>query len=225
MMFLHVALWEGDAWSVDRLQASHIKARRLRDGDDVCLVDGDGKWQRGVLARNQTIIVLQESGLSPKSSVKKCLAFGWSKPQTMELIVEKAVELGITDVMPLLSDYVAYYPTQEQIEKRMLRFQSISYSALCQCEGYYLPTLHQPITVKQWLQNKDDCAWFLLDPTGSKFRALPEGNVGMLVGPEGGWSQSEREMMLSKVEGSWSLWGRILRVETAAVAAMTLMNL
>lgn len=225
MLFLHVDEWSGDHWKITREQANHIKARRLYDGDEVCLIDGKGKWQKGFLTQQKTLLDLKEAGHSPKPEIRTCLAFGWSRPQTMDWIIEKAVELGVTDIMPLLTEYVGTQPTVDQIQKRTERFQSLASSALCQCEGHYLPTLHAPKSLNQWLQEPTEFTWILLDPTGDTPQKLPEGHIGVLVGPEGGWSERERSSMLLKAQFVWSLSDRILRVETASIAGMALMNL
>lgn len=225
MLIFHVPFWDGNSWTVTKEQANHIKVRRTRDGDEVCLLNGHGKWQKGILAQGKTRIDLGEMGASEKPKFRTCLAFAWSRPGTMEWIVEKAVELGITDIMPVLSDHVGSSPSDEQIEKRMKRFEAVAESALCQCEGHFLPVIHKPTSLDQLFADDADIVWVVLDPLGDDPAGMPVGDVGMLVGPEGGWSKSEYEMMLHKTQYAWSISDRILRVETAAVASMVLMTI
>lgn len=225
MMVVYAPSWEGERWALTHEQLTHLKARRLREGDPVRLVNGLGFWQEGVFMRASGQVRLGLSGQDAPPAARRCLALAWSRPHAMDWVVEKSVELGTTDLFFLLSDCVGNEPSRAHMESRMLRFRQLMCAALSQCGATYLPLLHPPVRLDTWIdQDHGPIEWALLDAKG-----LPPtprtGHRGVVVGPEGGWSEREYRGLKALTQHCWSFSEHILRVETAAIVGMAYMGM
>jgi len=226
MLHLYMEVWPSSSIvPISREHYAHIRARRLRDCEPVKLINGHGDWQDGTLSLQDSTILITKTGYQEPPFKKKYVAFGWCKSQTMDWIVEKSVEMGVTDIIPLLTDYVGHKPKDSDVIKRYERFHAIIRAALCQCGSYYAPVIHPVIAVDNIRTYHPDTAWALLDARGTTPDALQSNTWGVLVGPEGGWSEREYAHMSCWANGIWCVAPHVLRVETAAIAGMTLMNM
>ena len=225
MLTLYLNDWQ-DTVSLSPDHLTHIRARRLHESDPIRFTDGAGKWCIGQLALKEKKVYLNQSGHVPKPVIKKYLACAWSRPQAMDCVIEKSVEMGITDIIPLITEYIGLKLSAEDMLKRYNRFSHIMHNALSQCENLHIPQLHSPSTLANLYKNFPHVHWILLHPnTPQKSWSTSSQHYGVLIGPEGGWSSTEYQDMCSWVKTVQSLAPHILRVETAAIAGMTLMNL
>jgi 16S rRNA (uracil1498-N3)-methyltransferase len=145
------------------------------------------------------------------------------KKDNFEWIVQKATELGVSDIVPVLSD------RSEKKNINTERLEKIIREAAEQSGGGILPRLHQVVSLRELLSSKSLLGGMVssavvFDPTGEKLSARgPEkiyGSVGLFIGPEGGWSAEEISAFKKAGVAVRSLGPRILRAETAAVAAL-----
>lgn len=225
-LFVDHSLGEAQLVPLDRDQANYLFAvMRLSIGDAILVFNGkDGEWQAHISEGNK------------KSATLKCtlktqslqhppdvwLLFAPIKKARTDFIVEKATELGAAEILPISTDFT----NSERI--RQDRLQAHAVEATEQCGGTYVPNVHD----LQKLDNVLD-AWpgdrhLLYCDEGlvgaaSTFNSLPTGKWAILIGPEGGFSERERsKITVMQQSHPVSLGPRILRADTAAVAALSL---
>ena len=149
-----------------------------------------------------------------------------TKRQKFEFIVQKATEIGITKIVPFVSDFVIAKVTENKME----RLNSIAMNACKQCERTIMPTIENPVKVDDVIAAfKDyDLVLFANERTdvGEKIKNLDKcKNIAIIVGSEGGFSQKEKEKFVEAGATSVSLGRRIYRCETASVAMMSLVSI
>lgn len=202
-------------------EARHARALRLRIGDAVLLSNGDGIVARCTVtaAERDTCIVsvgeiLPNYGELPR---RVAIALGiLDNKDRMEFALEKAVELGATDFIPLYTQYAQ----RDKIHRE--RLQSKALAAMKQAQRARLPHVHEPLPiaalVEQW---SGKMALIVADENGSG--TLPEGDVCIVIGPEGGLSAEEKQLLCAVPQcTSITLAQRRLRAETAAILAVGL---
>jgi 16S rRNA (uracil1498-N3)-methyltransferase len=212
-------------------KASHHIASVVRAnvGDYLSLFNGFGGEYKAVIEviHNKKIISRIEKFTSheAESSLKLYLAQGISRNEKMDYIIQKAVELGVKKIIPLLTERCTIKLDEDRSLKRLQHWQSIIISACEQSGRNHLPELLPPMTMENALYSMEADWRFVLAPTASsklKEAAIqPTQRVMVVIGPEGGLS--EREITQACQQGflPLNLGPRILRTETAAVAAIT----
>ncbi len=149
-----------------------------------------------------------------------------TKGQKFEFIVQKATEIGISKIVPFVSEYVIAKVSENKKE----RLQSIVLNACKQCERTILPVIEKTMTVDEVAECFKDYDLVLFAneraDIGEKVRNLDKyNNIAIVVGSEGGFSQKEKEKFISAGATSFSLGKRIYRCETASVAMMSLVSI
>ncbi len=212
-------------------QASHHLARVLRANinDEVIVFNGCGGEYLCVIShidkKNVKVHINEFHARDVESPLELYLAQGISRGEKMDYTIQKAVELGVKKIIPVFTERCNVKLDDERREKRMQHWQSIAIGACEQSGRNRMPEVVLPQPLTQWLQ-AETAEWrFVLSPHVEKplsAHAIPAGaRVVLLIGPEGGLS--EKEMQLAYQHGflPLSLGPRILRTETAAVAAIT----
>ena len=177
--------------------------------------------------------------ITNESPLNITLLQGISSGDRMDYTIQKAVELGVTAIVPISTSRSVVKLSTERAEKRLAHWQSVVHSACEQSGRAFVPTVLAPMSLSAWLQaNKDAGAGdahikakkptrILLNPIGAiRLSELPKpaGNIELLIGAEGGLSQSEIDTALSQDFKSIILGARILRTETAALTAIAAMQ-
>jgi len=149
-----------------------------------------------------------------------------AKRQKFEFIVQKATEIGISKIVPFMTEFTVAKVT----ENKMDRLNSIAMNACKQCERTIMPIIEQPKTVKEVLEmlKEFDLVLFANERTdkGEKLKDLAKvNNIAIIVGAEGGFSQKEKETFIESGATTISLGRRIYRCETASVAMMSLVSI
>lgn len=201
---------------------------RLREGDDVILFNGDGSECVGQLYKSGKGAEVQlKSACSPEreSPLHITLVQGVSSGERMDYTLQKAVELGISAIQPVMMKRTIVRLDDEKRIKRRQHWQGVVISACEQCGRNHVPEVAPILDFHTWLadRSQQDGIRFLLDPDATlrlKDLPPPEGPVTLLAGPEGGYDQAEREAALRHGFTGLSLGPRILRTETAALAAL-----
>lgn len=209
-------------------QAHHaIHVLRLQSGDAITLFDGRGVEYAAVIRRidksGLTLAVTTRSEIDRESPLKVTLAQGVSSGERMDYTVQKCVELGISAIQPLMTQRSVVRLTGERADKRVAHWRAIAVAACEQCGRNYVPEVLPVIALSSWLGAPQNTTRYLLSPGAPTcLRELdrPQGPITLLVGPEGGWN--EEETLASRVAGftPLALGPRVLRTETAAVAAL-----
>ncbi|WP_286719674.1 16S rRNA (uracil(1498)-N(3))-methyltransferase [Thalassolituus sp. UBA2009] len=211
----------------DQAFAHLIRVLRMNDGDPVRLFNGDGHEYAGQLCdvQKKSASVLVGDILRSEADTPLKLQLGQvvSKGDRMDFTIQKATELGISDITPLWSERCEVRLKGERLDKKMEHWQKVAISACEQSGRNRIPTIHQPQYFADWAKNNNADVRLLLHPHRQKpLRDYPQpASVALLVGPEGGFSEQEVEMAMSSGFAGLTLGPRILRTETAALAALS----
>jgi len=203
-----------------------VQVLRLRAGDPLVLFNGDGRDYSASLLRpskDNALVELGSSGdLEPEPSLALHLAIGVSKGERMEFALQKSVELGATGVTPLFTRRSVVRLSGDRLEKRMTHWKGVIQSACEQSGRRRLPELHDATDLDVWLGQSHQCPILLDHRTSTTLLELPTppGKVTLLVGPEGGLEERERSVALNAGFRAVRLGPRILRTETAPLAAL-----
>lgn len=201
---------------------------RMRKGHRVWLFNGlGGSYLAEIISiskRQVEVSILEFSDNDPESRLQITLLQAVSRSQHMDYTLQKAVELGVKRVTPVLSEFVNVQFDQSRIDKKLAHWQKIIVNACEQSGRTILPEVIAPIPFAQAVQGDTDRLKILLHP-GAQQRLSsqkPEHvSVSLLSGPEGGFSQSEVDLAVDSGYIPIELGPRVLRTETAAVVAIS----
>jgi 16S rRNA (uracil1498-N3)-methyltransferase len=227
-LFLPVALGEGLAVDLAEEPAHYLKSvLRLRRGDELLVFNGEGgqfSARVELLSRAATRLAIGSfQDHRVESPLRIDLGLGISRGDRMDLAIQKAVELGVSAISPLATERSV---VKLEADRRLTRWQHwrrVAQSACEQSGRDILPNLNEPLPLHEWLAAGGGLK-ILLDPAARRsLRDLeaPRQGVSLLSGPEGGFSHAEREHAQAAGFLSISLGPRVLRAETAALAALT----
>jgi 16S rRNA (uracil1498-N3)-methyltransferase len=212
--------------------ANHVaRVLRLRVGDPLILFDdAGGEYTATVisLARHTVRVSVGEYLTTNRESpLHVTLAQGISRGERMDVVVQKATELGVKRIVPVLAARTVVRLNDAQAANRLRRWRAIAVAACEQCGRNSLPEVTAPMTLQQFLvsQLPDGLRLMLRPDGGLKVRDLPASSaVTVLIGPEGGLSDAEQSAALAAQFQGLSLGPRILRTETAALAALAVIQ-
>ncbi|MGH8060718.1 MAG: 16S rRNA (uracil(1498)-N(3))-methyltransferase [Pseudoxanthomonas sp.] len=206
-----------------------VRVLRLREGDECVLFNGDGNDYGARIAsagkREVVTQVLSASPVGNESPLRITLVQGIARGEKMDLILQKATELGVAGFIPVLAERTEVKLDAERTEKRMAHWRSVIVSACEQSGRARIPGLTQPVALGQAATKlADDAVKLTLDPVGDSTLATlatPAARpVAIAIGPEGGWSPRDREILRAAGFSGLRLGPRILRTETAGLAAI-----
>lgn len=211
-------------------KASHHLSRVLRAkiSDQLILFNGQGGEYSAVIThidkQGVTVNVTAYISREVESPVNIHLAQGIARGEKMDFIVQKAVELGVSKIIPLVTERCNVRLDSEREEKRLQHWQAVVVSACEQSGRNRLPELAAPSSLKAWLPGVNADYRFVLSPhVENKLPAveLPSNSsIVLLIGPEGGLSDQEVAMAVENGFQPLNLGPRVLRTETAAIAAV-----
>ena len=204
----------------------------MRAGDAVVVFDGAGFEAHGTITgmgrRGLEVELKPAEPVSRESALAICLAQGISTGDRMDYTVQKAVELGATCIQPLATERSVVRLDAERADRRLDHWRAVAASACEQCGRNLLPEIAPVMPLREWLAGVQSHAGtrLTLDPTGDdRLASLPaRSGVTLLAGPEGGLSSAELDAARQAGFVGVRLGPRILRTETAAVAAMAAMQ-
>ncbi|MCW8827571.1 MAG: 16S rRNA (uracil(1498)-N(3))-methyltransferase [Gammaproteobacteria bacterium] len=223
-------LTDGETVTLDESAARHVaRVLRLNPGGQLILFDGTGGEFNAVIREIGKRRVMAELGtrqhVETESPLRITLAQGISRGDRMDFTIQKAVELGVSRIVPLSTERSVVNLKGQRLEKKLAHWQGIIISACEQCGRNTLPQLLPMQSLARWLE--DDGAkgtGVLLDHRANATIAtlsLPPGvALTLLIGPEGGLSGTEQERALVAGYQGLRLGPRVLRTETAALAAL-----
>jgi 16S rRNA (uracil1498-N3)-methyltransferase len=222
---------------IDGPELDHLRrALRLVPGDRITVFDDAGREHEAII-RSLTlergeIELLRSYHVERESSLEMTLALGLTKGEKMDFVVEKATELGVQTIIPFVSAYTVPKLDQTKSEKRAERWQRIALSAAKQSGRTRIPEILSICELRELVKQSFSGSVKLLFWEKEAERTLndvrktetPVRSVVLAIGPEGGFSEQEATMALSHGFSSVGLGRRILRAETAAVTAMSLVQ-
>jgi 16S rRNA (uracil1498-N3)-methyltransferase len=213
----------GETAALSPEEAAHARARRVRPGDLVTLVDGSGREARAVI-----VTLAKEGGEAAVEAILEtedarlpiALFVAGLRPERLAWIAEKATELGASWLTIVETARTQSFRASGKTAERLER---IVREAAKQCEAARWPEIRGPISFDAALSDDRSRARFLLDSSGESFPdELASGSVALLVGPEGGWNTRERQAARASGWKLIALPAGKLRAETAAIAALVL---
>lgn len=230
-LFTEVALQADESLLLDE-KPSHYLSKVLRANIDTRLIlfNGDGKQYpaiiRAIGKKQVEVEILQAEQVGCESPLRIHLGIAVSKGDRMDWVVQKATELGVDAITPLSSERTELKLKGERLTKKMTHWRNISISACEQCGRNRLPELHSYQTLAQWCDTvQADGKFVLHHRTDLKLDTHRQmDSTALLIGPEGGLSETEIALAESRKFLALNLGPRVLRTETAPMAAITLLQ-
>ena len=207
---------EPDLEITDESTIRHLHVRRIQAGEHIELMDGNGHIHHchiTAIHRKSAHIKCMSSQHCNKGATKTLL-IAVCRFKTLEIIAQKACELGIHTIQPVITDNIGNLPSLDVWHKKVARIQEIMQQSICQCGNPYLPDIS---TLKK-LDEIDPTSYTLADAKGNTCATI-KGSI--LIGPEGGFSDREYNFFDKNNVARLRFGGFVLRAETAAIIAMS----
>ena len=211
-------------------EARHLReVLRLKTGDDVQVFDGAGREFRAVVSQARREFAELEikdeiESPRPESPLQLTLAVALLKGEKFDLVVQKGTELGVNRFIPLVTRYADIKLRDEaDAAKRVTRWQRIALEAAKQCGRSVVPEITQPVPFASAI-SENSCLMFSEREGQALNTDLRMDFVTAVVGSEGGWSDEELDQAKAAEIPIVTLGGRVLRAETAAIAAAVLLQ-
>jgi 16S rRNA (uracil1498-N3)-methyltransferase len=232
-IFHPASLAEGMEVTVTGGAAAHLgKVLRVREGDTVILFNGDGldHTARIISASRAKVsaVIVASQKIQTESPVFVTLMQGICRNHRMDMLIQKSTELGVNRISPIVCERSVVKIGGDRAGKKIDHWRSIAISASEQCGRSQIPDVAGLETLPSALDRLDaNTARLMLDPNGSETLASAIGasrSVALLIGPEGGLTDGERAAAITAGFKSARLGPRILRTETAPIAALSVIQ-
>jgi len=203
-----------------------FRVLRLRDGDPVVLFDGGGdEVSAHLIARGKggVAVLSERHAVGRESPLELVLVQALASGEKMDWIVQKAVELGVSTVVPVQAERSVLRLAGERAAKRVEHWRQVAIAACEQSGRNRLPAIEPIAGLREYLARRNDARRLVLSPAGGARLATlgrPDAALHLLVGPEGGWSDEELAACCSAGGVAIALGPRVLRTETAGLAAV-----
>jgi len=230
-IFTAGGLTEGAELTLEPGPSQHLaRVLRMGQGDELRLFDGSGAEHRARIVavdKRQVVVTVlaSEPGL-PESPLRIHLGVGISRGERMDWVVQKATELGVAAISPLYTERTEVRLRGAREQRKRQHWEQVIVSACEQCGRSFVPMVHEPTALCQWLQEAAGERRFVLHhratvaPRGTQAPA----SISLLVGPEGGLSEAEIGAAEAAGFESLALGPRVLRTETAPLAALAILQ-
>jgi 16S rRNA (uracil1498-N3)-methyltransferase len=234
-LFVSQPLAAGAEMSLGDAATRHTQVLRLQPDDAVTLFDGQGgEWRARIASmgkRETRVQALEHRAIERELPVAVTLALAMPAGDRMDFVVEKATELGAAAVQPLMCERSVLRLAGERADRRSAHWQAIAVAACEQCGRNRVPEVRKPLALTAWLAGlgaaalSTDARWLLGWRGARAFRdafAAPAtmGTCMALSGPEGGFTDEEEQLALSRGFTMVSLGPRTLRADTAPLALL-----
>jgi 16S rRNA (uracil1498-N3)-methyltransferase len=217
----------GLALSLPAGAARHVQVLRLQPGDVITLFNGEGGEFDATVTRMGRSDVEVEVGahhaVEREAARAVHLLAGITANERMDWLVEKATELGVASITPLVAERSVLKLKGERAEKKLAHWQGVAVAAAEQCGRNRVPIIHPAVTLTEWLKKSAPGErWVLSLSEGTQPlpRQASQAPVTVLSGPEGGLSPGEESAALAAGFTPVSLGQRVLRAETAPLAVL-----
>ena len=210
----------------------HLNVLRVKNTEEIVLFNGNGKSYPALPEvlekRRASVRILREEATDNESPLNITLVQAVSAAERMDFTLQKSVELGVAEIRPVISERCVVRLSGERAEKRVARWQEIVVSA-CEQSGRNIVPKVLPLTtyaqVLQQLPQETTKLLMSLNRAQKLSDVRPQsGKVVFMVGPEGGWTEKEEQQAFDAGFQSVTLGKRVLRTETASLAAIAAMQ-
>ena len=222
--------------------ARHVQVLRMQPGETITLFEGaqdgiGGEWQATIVRMGRSDVQVRVDHHAPADRENPRpvhLLAGITANERMDWLVEKATELGVTSITPLLAERSVLKLKGERGDKKRAHWQAVAVAACEQCGRNRVPVIHEAVTLAQWLQQHAAAEGSLravlslaegTQPLQQVLGGTPTQPVFFLSGPEGGLTAGEESLARAQGFAPVTLGARILRAETAPLAALVLSTL
>lgn len=210
----------------------HLNVLRVKNTEEIVLFNGNGKVYPALPEvlekRRASVRILREEATDNESPLNITLVQSVSAAERMDFTLQKSVELGVAEIRPVISERCVVRLSGERAEKRVARWQEIVVSACEQSGRNIVPKVLPLTTYAQALQQLPQETTKLLMSLNRAQKlsdVQPQsGKVVFMVGPEGGWTEKEEQRAFDAGFQSVTLGKRVLRTETASLAAIAAMQ-
>ena len=227
-LYVDIALAAGQSITLSEATANHaVRVLRLRESDAVTLFNGDGFDYAGTISlgkRDARVHLNSVDVVTNESPLAITLVQAIARGEKMDLILQKATELGVVKIVPVISDRTEVKLDEDRADKRILHWQRVLEAACEQCGRAQIPEVESPSTLERAARlfaNANDTKLVLHPDGGRPLSQVDCGDAATIaIGPEGGFS--ERDLALFDQAGfvRITLGPRVLRTETAGLAAI-----
>jgi len=228
--YVDAPLAVGQTLSLPEEVANHlVRVMRLREGEGCVLFNGDGHDYSATLVesgkRDARVRIEATQALDNESTLSITLLQGIARGEKMDLILQKATELGVAAIIPVNAERTEVKLDAARAEKRVAHWNNVVTSACGQSGRARIPQVGSPLSLAQAAAALPvDTLRLTLDPHGahrlSTLDAAPAAGIVIAIGPEGGWSPRDRDQLTAAGFQGLQLGPRILRTETAGLAAI-----
>lgn len=217
---------------LDKTQSHYLyTVLRSKAGEPIIAFNGEGGeflcQIDSLSAKMCTLRVQEHIDVSRESPLALHLVQGISRSDRFDYVIQKATELGIKSITPIISDKVQFKMPLERLQKKQAHWEAISISACEQSGRTVLPIIHEPIRFHDWLTRSSFSGASLFCSTNAS-QPLKEihstQSIRLAIGPESGWSQQEEQQLEQAGFIGASLGPRVLRTETAPVVALSILQ-
>ena len=208
-----------------------LKVLKLAQRDPVLLFNGQGGEYSGqLLASTKNTVVVQIEQFDPverESSLRTHLGIGVSRGERMTYAIQKATELGVSRITPLISARCEVKLSESRKMRKVDQWQKVVVNACQQSQRTRVPVIDPIVILTSWCEATNSCAKFMLDNNGNEHLDLMTNkpkNVAILAGPEGGFEKNE---IITAVQAGFKrlrLGPRVLRTETAPIVALSILQ-
>lgn len=221
--------WTAGRIDLDESEVHHaVQVMRVRAGEDLHVLDGRGRWARGILnieGRRQAHVEPQEVHLQPPSPLASVtLAAALCKPARWEWMLEKVTELGLGRLLPMVTEHCVARPSAGKTKDKLEKWTATCIRACKQSHNAWIPEIPGLLSLSDWTADEADLrlAGAITADAVPLGRVLPkcplnERRVSVAIGPEGDFSTMEYEQMRGNGVHMVSFGGLILRCETASL--------
>ena len=206
------------------------KVLRAQVGDQATLFNGQGGEYlvelTEVVKKSATVQILTLNPANRTPAIRTLLGQVMSKGDRMDYAIQKAVELGVSEIQLLTSERCEMRLKYDRDQKKLDHWQGIAIAACEQCGMNIVPKILAPLSLEKWLASELPTTKLVLAPNKDETDPLTQASqkIALLIGPEGGLSEAEIQAANEVGFINWCIGERVLRTETAPVVALSILN-
>jgi len=229
-LFVDQALAPGAEFDLGGRASRHVQVLRLQPGGALILFDGNGgQWAAAIVRMTRAGVVVRvvaHAAVERELRRPVILAVGMPANERMDGLIEKATELGVAAIHPLVCERSVLRVAGERAERKSLHWRAVATAACEQCGRNRVPEIAAPMALREWLgagpEPADAGRWMLSLGASQAWPPASMGNAAfeVLSGPEGGLTAGEEAAARAAGFSAYSLGERVLRADTAPLAAL-----
>ena len=207
-----------------------VKVLRAQIGEKATLFNGQGGEYDVALSdvakKSASVQVISFNPDNRTPAFQALLGQVMSKGDRMDYAIQKAVELGVSEIQLLTSERCEMRLKYDRDQKKLDHWQGIAIAACEQCGMNIVPKIHAPISLDKWLATELPQTKLVLAPNKDEIDVLADAapHIALLIGPEGGLSEAEIQQSNNAGFKNWCIGSRVLRTETAPIVALSILN-